>query len=124
MKPTILTIDDEDVILRMLYEFLEIQGYTVLAAHSPREAKEVMADHTIDLIITDLQLENSDGLELVEEIRQLNPDIPVVLLTGVWFDEHTIDAKLSHKISAYHNKTAPLNELGVSVARLLAKSSE
>ncbi len=45
--------------------------------------------------------------------------MPVILLTGVWFDEGTIDEKLSKKISMYHNKTAPLTELIDKVQQLL-----
>ena len=119
MNKHILTIDDEAVILNLLREFLEEEGYHVSRASTPREAKAAVAAQSPDLIITDLQLANSDGLELVDSIRETLPDVPVILLTGVWFDEQTIDEKLSHKISAYHNKTAPLAELLQTVRRLL-----
>jgi DNA-binding response OmpR family regulator len=122
VSATILTIDDEEPLLNLLQEFLEIEGHRVLQATTPREAKALVAEETPDLIITDLQLEKSDGLILVEELRETLPDIPVILLTGVWFDEQTIDENLSQKISAYHNKTAPLSELNVLVQRLLQEA--
>lgn len=119
MKSTILTIDDEDVILNLLEEYLSLEGYDVLRAQTPREAKAAVAQRRPNLIITDLQLEKSDGLILVKELRETLPEVPVILLTGVWFDEQTIDAKLLGKINAYHNKSAPLHELGAEVRRLL-----
>lgn len=119
MKKHILTIDDEEVILGLLREFLEEQGYQISRATTPREARAAVAAQTPDLIITDLQLANSDGLELVVSLRENLPDVPAILLTGVWFDEQTIDEKLSHKISAYHNKTASLADLLKKVRRLL-----
>lgn len=122
MKTTILTIDDEDVILNLLDEYLSIEGYHVVRAKNPREAKQAVVDHPPDLILTDLQLEKSDGLILVTELRQKLPDVPVILLTGVWFDEQTVDEKLLGKINAYHNKSAPLNELGILVKRLLKET--
>jgi two-component system nitrogen regulation response regulator NtrX len=119
VKKHILTIDDEEVILNLLREFLEEEGYEIARATTPREAKAAVAAQPPDLIITDLQLANSDGLELVDSIRETLPDVPVILLTGVWFDEQTIDEKLSHRISAYHHKTAPLAKLLQTVRRLL-----
>ncbi|GAB5560766.1 MAG: hypothetical protein SynsKO_24130 [Synoicihabitans sp.] len=119
MKKNILTIDDEEVILNLLSEFLTSSGYEVQRASTPTEARAVVARTTPDLIITDLQLEKSDGLELVASLRETLPDIPVILLTGVWFDEATVDENLSKKISAYHNKTAPLTELIRKIQLLL-----
>ena len=88
-------------------------------ATNPREAREAIKRTPPDLIITDLQLEDSDGLELVTELRESLTNVPVILLTGVWFDEATIDATLTSKISAYHNKTATLAELLGKVKNLL-----
>ncbi|MBT5900590.1 MAG: response regulator [Opitutaceae bacterium] len=120
MTQNILTIDDEEVILSLLRELFEKEGYSIAQASTPREAKAAIAAKTPDLIITDLQLANSDGLELVGSIRQDLPDVPVILLTGVYFDEQTIDEKLSTKITAYHNKTAPLEALLKTVRKLLS----
>lgn len=119
MKKHILTIDDEEEILNLLEEFLNLEGYTVAHATTPFEAKAAIAAQTPDLIITDLQLESSDGLTFIDSLRETLPYIPVVLLTGVYFDEQTIDEKLSQKISAYHNKGTPLAELLKTVRRLL-----
>lgn len=119
MPKTILTIDDEEVILNLLRELFENEGYGIAQASTPREALAAVAAQEPDLIITDLQLASSDGLTLVASIRQDLPDIPVILLTGVYFDEQTIDEKLSGKITAYHNKTAPLGELIKTVRKLL-----
>lgn len=121
MKKTILTIDDEEVILNLLSEFLTCSGYDVQRASTPTEARNAVAQKTPDLIITDLHLEDSDGLELVTELRETLTNVPVILLTGMWFDEATIDATLTSKISAYHNKTASLDELLGKVQNLLDK---
>lgn len=120
MTKTILTIDDEEVILNLLRELFENEGYAIAQASTPREALAAIAAQEPDLIITDLQLASSDGLTLVASIRQDLPDIPVILLTGVYFDEQTIDEKLSGKITAYHNKTASLADLIKTVRKLLS----
>ncbi len=122
MKPRILAIDDETVILNLLEEYSELEGFELMRAQTAREAKEAVKKARPDLIISDLQLENSDGLTLIEELRQDLPDVPVILLTGVWFDEQTVDQKLLGKISAYHNKSEPLQKLGALIRKLLDSS--
>jgi DNA-binding response OmpR family regulator len=119
VKPRILAIDDETVILNLLEEYLELEGFELLLAQTAREAKEAVKEIQPDLIISDLQLENSDGLTLIAELRQDLPEVPVILLTGVWFDEQTVDEKLLGKISAYHNKSEPLQKLGALIRKLL-----
>ncbi|MCC5021507.1 MAG: response regulator [Candidatus Synoicihabitans palmerolidicus] len=74
------------------------------------------------LIITDLQLEDSDGLELVAELNTIVPGAPVILLTGILCDNKTVDEKLSSKISSSVNKPVPLDHLMDEIKRLLAAS--
>ena len=62
MTQNILTIDDEEVILSLLRELFEEEGYSIAQASTQREAKAAIAAKTPDLIITDLHLANSDGL--------------------------------------------------------------
>ena len=118
----ILSIDDEDIIRELITEFLEAYDYRVTGVRNPTEALKVAQSDPPALIITDLQLEDSDGLQLVEKLQEFIPDAPVILLTGVLFDARTVDEKLSGKISAYVSKTAPLETLLKEVHRLLGDS--
>ncbi|MCF3650850.1 response regulator [Synoicihabitans lomoniglobus] len=115
----ILSVDDEEIIREMLGELLEIHGYRVTGVATPSAALKVARNDPPDLVITDLQLEESDGLQLVDQLSKIIPDVPVVLLTGILFDSKTVDQSLSHKISAYLSKTAPLSELTAEIHRLL-----
>lgn len=122
MQHHILSIDDEDVIRELLGELLETHGFRFTGVGTPKEALNVARNDPPALIITDLQLEESDGLELVDKLAEIVPDAPVILLTGILFDTTTVDEKLSDKISAYVSKTAPLDSLLAEIKRLLKTS--
>lgn len=115
----ILSIDDEQVILDLVKDYLSISGYRITGVNSAREALQVVRSDPPQLIITDLQLPDSDGMELIASLRESLPDIPIILLTGVWFDAKTVEETLSQHVSAYVAKTAPLKQLAAEVKRLL-----
>lgn len=118
-KLHILSIDDEQVIVDLVKDYLSMSGYRVTGVNTPREALQVIETDPPDLIITDLQLPDSDGMVLIEKMKKSSPDVPIILLTGVWFDEQTIEATLSRHVSAYVAKTAPLQQLAETVKGLL-----
>jgi DNA-binding response OmpR family regulator len=115
----ILAIDDEASILDLLREYLKAHGYRVTTASNAAEAKRLVETQAPDLIISDLQLEDTDGLHLIGELRVLMPNVPVILLTGVLFDNLVIEDNLKWKVSAYVSKTAPLQTLLAEIRRLL-----
>jgi DNA-binding response OmpR family regulator len=115
----ILVIDDEQPILDLLQEYLTVHGYRVSTASNAQQAKNVVEAEAPSLIITDLQLEDTDGLQLVEQLRVLLPATPVILLTGVLFDSHALEENLKWKISSYVSKTAPLQSLLQEISRLI-----
>ena len=119
MPKHILTVDDEKVILELLNEFLTALGYRVSQSQSVADALAVVAQDPPELLITDLQLVDSDGLDLIARVKESLPDLPVILLTGMLFDATTVESSLADKISAYVSKTAPLTQLHGEIKRLL-----
>lgn len=115
----ILAIDDEAPILDLLKEYLSSQGYRVSTAGTAVEARHIAEADAPDLIISDLQLEETDGLHLIEQLRALMPAKPVILLTGVLFDPQVVEENLKWKVSAYVSKTAPLQVLLHEIRRLI-----
>ncbi len=115
----ILAIDDEVPILELLKEYLSAQGFRVSTASTAIEARRVVESDPPDLIISDLQLEETDGLHLIEQLRALLPTKPVILLTGVLFEPQVVEETLKWKISSYVSKTAPLQVLVQEIRRLL-----
>ncbi len=120
--PHILAIDDEAPILDLLREYLQAHGFRVSTAANAAAARQVVETDAPQLILSDLQLEDGDGLQLIEQLRAQLPKVPVILLTGVLFDAHVVEENLKWKISAYVSKTAPLQTLLAEIRRLMAKA--
>lgn len=121
MQKHIIVVDDEAVIRELLAAFLTHNGYRVTTVSSAFEAEDVSGRDKPHLVITDLQLEDSDGLDMIAKLRATLPDTPVILLTGVLFDPKVARDVLSKKVSSYLAKTAPLGRILEEVKRLLPK---
>jgi len=80
----ILLVDDEEPIVRMQQKILERLGYSVTIRTGSIEALEAFKSkpHAFDLIITDLTMPNMTGIQLLREIKQIRPEISVILCTG------------------------------------------
>ena len=123
MKKHILIVDDEADIRELLGQFLESVGYKVTSASSQAGALEAVRSEPPHLIISDLQLEDADGLQMIARLKAVLPDVPVILLTGVLFDPKAVNDVLLSKVSCYLNKTSSLAKIQEAIRRLLPEPS-
>ena len=79
---TILIVDDEKNYLLVLSAILEEEGYEVLTTLSGSEALEIRKTSDIDLVLTDMKMPEMDGIELLENIKKNDPDLPVIMMTA------------------------------------------
>jgi len=79
---TILVVDDEKNYLLVLSAVLEDEGYGVLTAQGGHEALEIQKSSDLDLILTDMKMPAMDGIELLEHVKALDPDLPVIMMTA------------------------------------------
>ena len=81
---TILVVDDEPAVLELVRIILSRQGYEVLVAENGRKALETCGQHpgVIDLLLTDVMMPGMSGFALVRGVRSLNPNLPVLYMTG------------------------------------------
>ncbi|MBF0100404.1 MAG: response regulator [Desulfobacterales bacterium] len=79
---TILLIDDEPDILLQLDTALTAEGYAVKTASSGEQGIQFLSDESIDLVITDLKMPGIDGIQVTRMVKQKNPNIEVIVLTG------------------------------------------
>ena len=84
MKPkrTILCVDDNEQSLSIRKVMLETRGYRVVACTGGQEALERFKRGGVDLVLTDLMMPGLDGGRLIEEIKNLSPQTPAILLSG------------------------------------------
>jgi DNA-binding NtrC family response regulator len=119
MKKHIIIVDDEPDIRDVLSQALQAKGYRVSAAEAGHEALRIIKSDPPDLLVSDLQMEDADGLELIEQVKLQLPDLPVILLTGMIFDAEVIRDTISKKVSCYLDKTSSLQKVMQEVQRLL-----
>lgn len=81
-KASILVVDDDSDILAILESRLSSQGYRVFTASGADEAMGSLNNGKVDLLISDIQMPGKGGLELLEEVRKQQMDLPVIFLTG------------------------------------------
>jgi CheY-like chemotaxis protein len=79
----ILCVDDERVSLKVRSRVLEKAGHEVIQAASAAEALEILRSRPVDLVLTDLIMPVMTGADLAREAKKLNPNLPVVLFSGV-----------------------------------------
>jgi len=80
--PTILLVDDESAVRKMLTALLSDCGYRVLETASPDEALRLVAAEQIDLVVNDVQMPLMSGPQLARAIREINPGIRVLFMSG------------------------------------------
>ena len=81
--PRVLVVDDETPVRSMIAAALERQGYAVELAGGGREALEALELNTFNLVLTDIVMQDVNGIALLERIHALQPNLPVVMVTAV-----------------------------------------
>ncbi len=113
----VLVVDDEEKVVFFLRESLEELGhdFTISAAKSAEEALEKIGQQPYDLVISDLRMPGTDGLDLLRKIKEKNPDTRLVLMTAYGSDEVEADAQ-SLEVFDYITKPFHVSDL-IEVAR-------
>ncbi len=78
----VLVVDDSRLVLETLCDLIAELGHESVSAAGGRKALELLAVRRYDLVITDLLMPEMNGLEFIRRLRELSPEIPVILLTG------------------------------------------
>jgi len=87
VQAKVLVVDDDKLILRILEEFLTQNGFAPTLATDGEEAEKLFAAEEFDVVLTDIMMPKMDGLELLGRIKEKDPDIPVIIITGSGDDQ-------------------------------------
>lgn len=106
----VLLVDDEESFVDALGKRLNARGLTVETSNSGEDAIEKAENHAFDVIVLDLAMPGMDGIETLKRLREVDPDLQIILLTGHGSIEKAVEAT---KLGAmdFLQKPASLNDL-------------
>lgn len=118
MKPRILVVDDEESIREFLEIMLKKENYEVTIAEDGLRAKEILTKKSFDMVISDMQMPNMTGIELLKYVKETYPDVVFMMITAFGTTETAVDAM---KMGAYDYVTKPfkIDEVRLNIANAL-----
>ncbi len=117
---SVLHIDDEPSFSDMVATFLEREDdrFTVQTATSPDEGLDILANSSLDCIVSDYEMPQMDGLEVLKEVREKHPDLPFILYTGKGSEEIASEA-VSAGVTDYLQKGSGTSQYTVLANRII-----
>jgi len=96
----ILFVDDEEPIARLGHDLLDLLGFRAVSVTSPKRALELVNGEPkrFSLLIVDLKMNEMNGLDLVSGVRESQPELPVVLMSGLWDSNVIMEMKRTKKL--------------------------
>jgi len=122
---TILVVDDEPMALKLVEAILERRGFDVLSSTSPLQAVEIFRAQRdrIELLISDIVMPEMDGAKLANKLVALNPDLPVLFMSG-FVTEHEVEQAAAISQFAFIRKPFRPSTLVQAVQKMLAGSGQ
>jgi DNA-binding NtrC family response regulator len=111
---TILLIDDEASIRRTLKEILEFEKYQVLEAPDGFSAIDIFKKSAIDIVLLDIKMPKMDGLEVLDFLQEINPEVPVIMISGHGNIDTAVEAVKKGAFD-YISKPPDLNRLLITL---------
>ena len=122
LERVILLVDDEESQRTVLAGFLRKRGFDVAAAAGAQEALRLAASRTIDLVLTDLRMPTGSGLDVLEGVHAINPEVPVIVMTAFGTVGSAVDA-MKRGAADYLTKPIDWRRLSTVLARHKPPSS-
>jgi DNA-binding NtrC family response regulator len=121
-KARLLLVDDDPLIVDSLSEFLKSEGYQVETAVDGNHAVELLAATPFNLVLTDINMPRTNGLELLRTIRHQHPEVVVLVITGYGTIENAVEAV---KMGAFEYLTKPIidDEIRVTIEKALKQQT-
>ncbi|HRC58015.1 MAG TPA: response regulator [Kofleriaceae bacterium] len=119
-KLSVLVVDDERDILEYINDLLTAEGYEVTTLDDPKQALERIRVEIFHIVMLDLMMPAMSGLELLAQIREVDDDIAVIILTGHPRFE-TAQTAIQYDVSAYIQKPSSAQEFRDTIARIIKR---
>jgi DNA-binding NtrC family response regulator len=117
----LLLIDDSEVIVEMLYQFLKSKNYELISASNGLDGIKLFNSDAdgIDLVITDIVMPNISGVGVISILKNKRPDLPIIAITG--FGEHPESLAAEAHADVVLEKPIDLNTLAEHISQLINK---
>lgn len=93
MDEKVLLVDDEEDFLEAMTERMRVRGISMKTTTSPSEALRIAREEPLDAVILDLMMPETNGFEVLKELKRIKPGLRVILLTGYATEETRVKAK-------------------------------
>jgi DNA-binding response OmpR family regulator len=114
LQTKVLVVDDEVEFASVLSERLRLRDYDAIAAYNARDALDIIRSESPDVVLLDLQMPDMNGLEALKIIKQMDPTIEVIMLTGRG-DDRSMEEGLMGGAFEYIMKPIDIGELTIKI---------
>lgn len=114
----ILVIDDEAAQRDVLTGYLKKKGYKIFSASSGKEGIEIAKNNSVDIILSDFKMPDLNGIEVLEQVKKINPEISFVIVTAYGTVENAVKAMRLGAFD-YISKPVDLDELDLMIERIV-----
>ena len=115
-----LIIDDDHAITRFLVTYLKQKGHTCEALTEGFQTAAWLEHNRCDVVVVDLNMPKVDGISLISFIREMSQTLPIIVFTGVGYDEDRMHSALRAGANGYVSKNLPIAQLYCVLSRVLA----
>lgn len=119
VKQRILIVDDEPQMRELLSMYLTQKGFQAISAGTSEDALRKVREKLVDCAVVDINLGGEDGLQLLANLKAFNPNLRVVMLTGMGFVEDLLQEAQQKGADGYVSKVLPLGELVLTLQSAL-----
>lgn len=114
----VLLVEDDDDNRELMAEVLAASGYEVLPAASGQDGLKTLAEHSIDVVVTDVGMPGMGGLEMAKAAKAIAPTVPVVIVTG-WAERDDITSARGREVDAVLIKPVDPDALTAAVSEAI-----
>jgi len=124
--PTIIIADDDDQLRTMLSQIFEVENYTVIEAQNGQQAIDYIRNNTVDLLITDLIMPEKEGIETINELKRVSPELPIFAMSGGSMTNSEVYLQIAQKLGVSQTFLKPfdINEMLEAVKLILPQQVE
>ncbi|HEY1771484.1 MAG TPA: response regulator [Chthoniobacterales bacterium] len=115
-----LIIDDDPSVTRFLATYLKQKGHTCAALTDGFQTAAWFDLHDCEVVVVDLNMPKVDGISLITYLRETQPHLPIIVFTGVGYEEEKMHGALRAGANGYVSKNLPIEQLYCVLSRVLA----